>query len=217
MLYHPTKFQGFIYEKLRVKNRSGGGKRKVKYNQIATIDSNQNETDSTQEEYATQDINAAVNMFKNAVLPGDLEIVRDKLKQTVNMRKFLFKENEKSMFESILELYLFESNLVSLTCNTLFDFGDFYHKQCFFVQIDFDFRISFENWDATALIRLWAGIEHLFGQTEMLPENLDVDDDQLRNLLLFVKMFPAHRSKFEKSLEAFIVFCDVNIKKCSLL
>lgn len=71
----------------------------------------------------------------------------------------------------------------------------------------------FKTIDHDALIKIWPNIEKKpFEQFQItLDRQLDAyhRDEVLHNMLTFVKLFPTHKYKFERSVESLIVFCDV--------
>lgn len=74
----------------------------------------------------------------------------------------------------------------------------------------------FGDIDHGALIKNWCNIEkkphELF--RIVLDRRVDVyhRDDTLHNFLTFLKLFPVHKAKFDRSLEALIIFSDVRLK-----
>lgn len=73
----------------------------------------------------------------------------------------------------------------------------------------------FEDIDSKRLIETWKSIEKK--PFEMFQIRLDrrIDayhrDDDLHNMLTFVKLFSTHKYRFERSVGSLIVFSDVSL------
>lgn len=75
----------------------------------------------------------------------------------------------------------------------------------------------FSEINSGALIEKWENIKKKPVEMCKITLNRSIDayhrDDTLHYFLTFLKLFPAHRSKFERSVDSLIVFSDVSEKK----
>lgn len=88
-------------------------------------------------------------------------------------------------------------------------------KFVFIKQVLDDFRYMFADNDHEALIKMWSNIAKKPFQIFRIALDRKVDsyhrDATLHDLLTFVKLFPVHKMKFERSVNALITFSDVSI------
>lgn len=78
-----------------------------------------------------------------------------------------------------------------------------------------DFEILFPEVDANALMSVWPTIREK-PKTQLNVSIDSIDDyhkqDELHDLLTFVKAFPNHRTKFENAVKSFMIFSNVCVK-----
>lgn len=71
----------------------------------------------------------------------------------------------------------------------------------------------FEDIDPDALFKKWPSIEKKPIDLHRIQLDRRVNeyhrDGTVHNMLTFIKMFPTHRYKFERSVESLIVFSEV--------
>lgn len=80
-------------------------------------------------------------------------------------------------------------------------------------QVFADFKFMFKSADHDALIKMWPQIEKKPLEQFRITLDRQTDayhrDNVMHNMLTFVKLFPTHKCKFERSVNSLIVFCDV--------
>lgn len=71
----------------------------------------------------------------------------------------------------------------------------------------------FENIDENALLNMWPDIEKKPFELYKTTLDFEVDayhrDLMVNNMLQFLKLFPAHKYKFERSVGAFYIYSEV--------
>lgn len=143
-------------------------------------------------DYTTDEESKRVlSFYKTCVLPADLNDLKEKLKDTIQLRRELIKKKETN-FPELFPFYFASSDLIL-----------------------YDFQISFRQINADGLRQNWPLVEenilHLVEPTfEALSGNNNI---QLDRFLILLNLLPAARTQYKTNLNKFVKYTNISGQK----
>lgn len=201
MLYDPAKRNGKLYEKLIYQQRK---LKETNDNQCVlhgTNDDIERDTEITE---------MLLKIFQNCILPRDKDNLLEHLRKSCGVRLRCL-ENERKILQSSFHLYLVFPNLVILffiyfkhVIHIINSFSIF--------QVSINFTMLFHEVDANSMLSPWSTIRKK--PRDLLKVSLEGNDkyhmsDDVHDLLMFLKVFPTHRVKFESAVNSLMIFSNV--------
>lgn len=88
------------------------------------------------------------------------------------------------------------------------------------IQINIDFELMYKDHAADSLTKMWPNISKNPNAIYKIELDPAIDafhiDDERHDFLTYLKLLPAHKTKFENAVASMIIFVDVRVQfiKC---
>lgn len=174
----------------------------------------ENNNDDGHEDDAIDEV-AFLLFFKTCIVERDLDELKKRLEQSIDMRHNLIKRKD-TEFHKVFPFYFVEPSLVSIFSKKLAKLKRMY--KAFFFQISFDFEIRYKAIDTNTFFNKWPAIKkNVIAAVNASSRDslLTYFDENIGFYLCLLKLLVPATANLPNCISKFVIFSDVS-SKCEI-